>query len=110
MSACTDDGAADYSLGCDLEANYALEALAAYERCLAVNKAHHESRPNCGRLLHLSGQWAKAERVCRDAERIDAALLFNLARLHECAGNQRDALRHLLAYRRLIGSSPESET
>ena len=26
---------------------------------------------------------------------------FNLARLHEHAGNTKDALRHLLAYRRL---------
>ena len=30
---------------------------------------------------------------------------FNLARLHERAGHPRDALRHLLAYRRLMNDS-----
>jgi tetratricopeptide (TPR) repeat protein len=40
----------------------------------------------------------------RDALALDPGLAdahFNLARLHEQAGNQRDALRHLLAYRRM---------
>jgi tetratricopeptide (TPR) repeat protein len=30
---------------------------------------------------------------------------FNLARLHERAGHPKDALRHLLAYRRLMNDS-----
>jgi hypothetical protein len=31
---------------------------------------------------------------------------FNLARLHEHAGNAKDCFRHLLAYRRLANQKP----
>ena len=41
------------------------------------------------------------EALALDPELADAH--FNLARLHERAGQAKDALRHLLAYRRLTG-------
>ena len=109
-------------------------ARAAYLEALRVCSDHVEARINLGRLLHLGGELAQAERVYRMA-RTSSALLsfnlailledlereaeavvayrealaldpsmhdahFNLARLHEKANRPRDALRHLLAYRR----------
>ncbi len=134
-----DRGARDddpYTIGCSLEDDNPEGAIAAYERCLASNAGHHEARLNCGRLLHLAGRLAAAERIYRDAQHHDATLLFNLgvlledmdreaeamhayrdaldldpafadahfnlARLQERANNPRAALRHLLAYRRLL--------
>jgi tetratricopeptide (TPR) repeat protein len=129
-----DDGLAHYERAYSLEDEDAAAAIAAYQQCLAVNKAHADARLNCGRLLHMEGRLADAERVYREAETIDAALLFNmgvlledmgreadaiqayrdaleldadladahfnLARLYERRGNQRDSFRHLLAYKR----------
>lgn len=126
----------DYERAYELEEADPVAALAAYERCLAADRNHLEARLNCGRLLHVTGRLADAERVYRGAARVDANLLFNLAvlledlgrdseamttyrdvleinpgfadahfnlaRLHERAGNQRDSLRHLLAYRRSV--------
>jgi tetratricopeptide (TPR) repeat protein len=46
----------------------------------------------------------------RQAIALDPALAdahFNLARLHENAKQPREALRHLLAYRRLLGTQGE---
>jgi len=43
---------------------------------------------------------AYREALAQDPGLADAH--FNLARLYEQAGNPKDALRHLLAYRRLI--------
>ena len=43
---------------------------------------------------------AYREALALDPQLADAH--FNLARLHERAGNPKDALRHLLAYRRLM--------
>jgi tetratricopeptide (TPR) repeat protein len=126
----------EYETAHALEESNAGEALAAYRRCLALNQGHTEARINCGRLLHLAGELAAAERMYREAQEVNATLLFNwavvledlgreekaislyresldldptladahfnLARLHERASRAREALRHLMAYRRLI--------
>lgn len=49
----------------------------------------------------------ESEAIARYREALDlvptlADAHFNLARLHEKAGNQRDSLRHLMAYRRTM--------
>ena len=109
-------------------------AIAAYLRCIASNEGHVEARTNCGRLLHLAGRLAEAEKIYREATEPDGTVLFNLAvlledsgreaealqvyhqaleidpeladahfnlaRLHERAGNRRESFRHLLAYKR----------
>jgi tetratricopeptide (TPR) repeat protein len=134
------DGVDDYERACSLEdAEDMAAAIAAYERCLALNGDHTDARINCGRLLHVVGRLQDAERVYREAKHVDATLLFNLgtlledlgrapeaaiayrqaldadptfadahynlACLHERAGNERDCLRHLMAYRRATRST-----
>jgi tetratricopeptide (TPR) repeat protein len=109
-------------------------ARAGYLAVLAAHSGHIEARINLGRLLHLNGELAQAEKVYRAARHSSALLSFNLAilledlgredeamqayrdalaldptlhdahfnlsRLHENADRPREALRHLLAYRR----------
>lgn len=111
-------------------------ARAAYLAALSVQEDHLEARINLGRLLHLDGKLAEAEKMYRqartssailsfnlatlleDLEREDEAVAayrdalvqdpllcdahFNLSRLHEKANRPREALRHLLAYKRHI--------
>jgi tetratricopeptide (TPR) repeat protein len=111
-------------------------ARSAYLACIAVDAQHAEARINLGRLLHLAGQMAEAERVYRECGETSALLSFNLAlvledqarepeailayrdaiahdpamadahfniaRLHERAGEPQASFRHLLAYRRLL--------
>ena len=130
-----EDEAAQFEVGFDLESTDVDAAIKAYQRCLAANSSHIEARLNCGRLLHMSGRLADAERLYRAAHSPDASLLFNLAivledlgrepeaieayrsaleldpqladahfnlaRLHERAGNQRELFHHLLAYKRM---------
>jgi tetratricopeptide (TPR) repeat protein len=111
-------------------------AEALYERCLAADPDNLEARINLGRLLHLRGKLAEAEKIYRGTNAADPLLFFNLAvlfedvhrepdairayraalaldpslgdahfnlaRLHQRAGNPKDSLRHLLAYRRFV--------
>lgn len=135
-----DDSAVHYASAYELEEGDPVAAIAAYERCLAANKDHLHARLNCGRLLHLAGRLAEAEKIYRQASEPDATLLFNLAvlledfgrqdeamqvyrqalqlepdladahfnlaRLHELAGNRRESFRHLLAYKRASEPAP----
>jgi tetratricopeptide (TPR) repeat protein len=125
-----------YARGYALEAGDAAAARAAYWEALSAHPDHLEARINLGRLLHLAGELAAAERVYRQAQTVSALLSFNLAtlledlnrdeeaaaayrevlaqdpyfhdahfnlsRLYERANLQREALQHLLAYRRHI--------
>jgi tetratricopeptide (TPR) repeat protein len=59
---------------------------------------------NLAVLLEDAGREDEAVQVYRDALSADPGFAdahFNLARLHERAGNSRDSFRHLLAYKRL---------
>jgi tetratricopeptide (TPR) repeat protein len=130
----SDDGTSHYESGYELETDDPEAAIAAYQRCIAANEGHLEARANCGRLLHLAGRLAEAEKIYRAATEPHATVLFNLAvlledsgreqeampiyrqaleidpeladahfnlaRLHERAGNRRESFRHLLAYKR----------
>jgi tetratricopeptide (TPR) repeat protein len=114
-------------------------ARARYLAALSAHRQHVEARINLGRLLHLDGQFAQAERIYRaarvsnallsfnlallleDMDREDEAVIayrealaldpalhdahFNLSRLHERAQRSREALHHLLAYRRRVRHS-----
>jgi tetratricopeptide (TPR) repeat protein len=129
-----------FARGLELEGSDPHGSRQAYEACLAVEVHHTEARINLGRLLHLTGEVAEAERIYRGATIADALLSFNLAvlledqgrqaeamlayrealaldpgmadahfnlaRLHEHAGNTKDCFRHLLAYRRLASQKP----
>ena len=129
-----DDSSQHYDKAFELEDGDPDAAIAAYQRCIAANEAHLEARINCGRLLHLAGRLAEAEKIYRGATEPDGTVLFNLAvlledsgreeealqvygqaleldpeladahfnlaRLHERAGNRRESFRHLLAYKR----------
>jgi tetratricopeptide (TPR) repeat protein len=60
---------------------------------------------NLAVLLEDSGREDEAMQVYRRTLELDPELAdahFNLARLHERAGNRRESFRHLLAYRRTI--------
>jgi len=129
-----DDGASHYDRAYELEDKDPEAAIAAYLRCIEADEGHLEARTNCGRLLHLAGRLAEAEKIYRGATEPDGTVLFNLAvlledsgreaealqvyhqalemapdladahfnlaRLHERAGNRRESFRHLLAYKR----------
>lgn len=61
---------------------------------------------NLAVLLEDMGRTGEAMQAYRQALDLDPELAdahFNLARLHELAGNRRDSFRHLLAYRRASG-------
>jgi tetratricopeptide (TPR) repeat protein len=123
-----------YARGFALEESDAVAARAAYTEALRTHADHLEARINLGRLLHLAGELAQAERIYRQAQTGSALLSFNLAilledlnreeeaaaayrealthdpyfpdahfnlsRLYERANLPREALQHLLAYRR----------
>ena len=75
----------------------------AYEACLAADPHHTEARINLGRLLHVTGEVAEAERIYRGATIADAFLSFNLAVLLEDRGREADAI---LAYREALALDP----
>ena len=79
-------------------------ARAAYEACLAADPQHMEARINLGRLLHMAGRLADAERVYRSAKKPESVLLFNLAVLLEDLEREPDAI---VAYREALALDPE---
>jgi tetratricopeptide (TPR) repeat protein len=96
-----------FEQGLDVEAEDALAACEAYEKCLAADPEHVGARINWGRLLHESGKLDEAERVYREALHLgedDATLLFNLGVLLEDAGRGDAALE---AYQRALGADPD---
>src|ERR1700728_3175370 len=82
-----------YLRGLELEQADRRAALDAYQACLASDCSHLEARINLGRLLHLEGLHADAERVYRDTKEADATLFFNLGILMEDLGRDDDAAK-----------------
>ncbi|HXI49707.1 MAG TPA: tetratricopeptide repeat protein [Steroidobacteraceae bacterium] len=79
-------------------------ARAGYEACLAADPQHMDARINLGRLLHMAGRLADAERVYRSAKKPESVLLFNLAVLLEDLAREPDAI---VAYREALALDPE---
>jgi tetratricopeptide (TPR) repeat protein len=92
-----------YLRGLELEEADRRAALHAYQACLAGDCRHLEARINLGRLLHLEGLHADAERVYRESQEADATLYFNLAVLLEDVGRDNDAAQF---YREAIVHDP----
>lgn len=75
------------------------EAVAAYERCRALDVNHVEARINLGRLHHESGRFAEAHRVYAEAARVgepDATLHFNMGVLFEDTHQEEEAVESYL--------------
>jgi tetratricopeptide (TPR) repeat protein len=81
-----------FARGVELEDSDLDAARAAYESCLTLEPEHGEARINLGRLLHLSGLLADAERIYRGAAEPSALLSFNLAVLLEDLQRSADAI------------------
>jgi len=79
-------------------------AIAAYEACLKADPEHLEARTNLGRLLHIAGRLADAERVYRSADQADPLLAFNLAVLLEDLDREPEAIQ---SYREALTLDPE---
>ena len=99
-------GSADehYSRAFALEDADAERARTAYEACLEIDPQHVSARINLGRLLHIAGRLAEAERIYRSADKPEPLLAFNLAVLLEDLDREPDAIR---AYREALALDPQ---
>jgi tetratricopeptide (TPR) repeat protein len=102
-------GAADsadkhYARALDLEDSNPQAAQKAYELCLKSDPDHLEARINLGRLLHLAGRLAEAERVYRVGAKADPFIAFNLAVVLEDLQREPDAI---IAYREALALDPQ---
>ena len=96
-----------FERGVELESANANAARIAYEKAIAANPRHIDARINLGRLLHDAGRLPQAERVYRDAVRVNASdplLHYNLAVLLQDMGNLRESMR---AYETALRLDPE---
>jgi tetratricopeptide (TPR) repeat protein len=93
-----------YAKGFDLEDTDPLAARAAYESSLRADAQHLDSRINLGRLLHLAGLLAQAERVYRAAVRPESLIAFNLAVLLEDLQRPAEAIQ---TYRDALALDPQ---
>jgi tetratricopeptide (TPR) repeat protein len=80
------------------------EAQSAYEACLEADPSHLEARINLGRLLHIAGRLAEAERVYRSAAQAEPLLLFNFAVLLEDLDRELEAIQK---YREALALDPQ---
>jgi tetratricopeptide (TPR) repeat protein len=76
----------------------------AYALCLQADPDYLEARINLGRLLHLAGKLAEAERVYRVGAKADPFIAFNLAVVLEDLNREPDAI---LAYREALALDPQ---
>jgi Tfp pilus assembly protein PilF/DNA-binding transcriptional MerR regulator len=82
-------------------------AVAAYERCRALDAQHLGARINLGRLLHDAGRLEEAQRVYREAVQEcepDPTLFFNLGVLLEDASRNGAAVE---AYQQALAEDPD---
>ena len=96
-----------FERGLAAEGRNVAEAVAAYERCLALDVRQLGARVNVGRLHHEAGRLAEAERVYRDALREcepDPTLLFNLAVLLEDTARADEAIE---VYQQALVQDPD---
>jgi tetratricopeptide (TPR) repeat protein len=93
-----------YARAIDLEESNPRAAQKAYELCLKADPDHLEARINLGRLLHLAGRLAEAERVYRVGAKADPFIAFNLAVVLEDLEREPDAI---LAYREALALDPQ---
>jgi tetratricopeptide (TPR) repeat protein len=81
-----------YRRGHMLEDTDIVAARAAYFTALRVQEEHLEARINLGRLLHLDGQLAEAEKIYRQGKSPSALLSFNLAVVLEDLNREEEAI------------------
>jgi tetratricopeptide (TPR) repeat protein len=93
-----------YAKAFSLEETNQQSAREAYEACLAADPNHLEARINLGRLLHMAGHLAEAERVYRSTAKAEPLLAFNLAVLLEDLGREPDAIA---TYREALALDPQ---
>jgi tetratricopeptide (TPR) repeat protein len=93
-----------YERALSLEDRNPQAAQKAYEVCLRDDPDHLEARINLGRLLHLAGRLAEAERVYRVGAKADPFIAFNLAVVLEDLEREPDAI---LAYREALALDPQ---
>jgi tetratricopeptide (TPR) repeat protein len=98
------DPEASYARGLALEDSNPRAAQQAYESCLEADPGHLEARINLGRLLHLAGRFAEAERVYRVGAKADPFIAFNLAVVLEDLNREPDAI---IAYREALALDPQ---
>jgi tetratricopeptide (TPR) repeat protein len=98
------DPEAHYARALAIEDSDPVAAQKAYELCLKANPDHLEARINLGRLLHLAGRLAEAERVYRVGARADPFIAFNLAVVLEDLQREPDAI---IAYREALALDPQ---
>ena len=93
-----------YARAVSLEDSNPGAAQRAYELCLKSDPNHMDARINLGRLLHLAGSLAEAERVYRVGAKADPFIAFNLAVVLEDLEREPDAI---VAYREAIALDPQ---
>ena len=93
-----------YARALELEDSNPRAAQKAYELCLKADPDHLEARINLGRLLHLAGRLAEAERVYRVGAKVDPFIAFNLAVVLEDLEREPDAI---IAYREALALDPQ---
>ena len=100
-------GAEDwFERGVALENRDTQGALEAYEQAVAADPASIKAHINLGRLLHEAGRLTRAERVYREAIRVnggDPLLLYNLGVVLDDMGRINDAME---AYEAALRANP----
>jgi tetratricopeptide (TPR) repeat protein len=93
-----------YARALKLEDSNPQAAQKAYELCLKADPDYLEARINLGRLLHMAGRLAEAERVYRIGAKADPFIAFNLAVVLEDLHREPDAIA---AYREALALDPQ---
>lgn len=93
-----------YGRALAIEDSHPQKAQKAYELCLKADPDHLEARINLGRLLHLAGRLAEAERVYRVGATADPFIAFNLAVVLEDLEREPEAI---VAYREALALDPQ---